>query len=266
MSLPDGGYTPGERPALVGVIHLEALPGSPANSLPLADIEALALRDAVAWKEGGADAVLVENFGDAPFWPGSVPPETVAFAATIARSVRLETALPLGLNLLRNDGVGALAAASASGGSFVRVNVLTHAFLTDQGVIEGIAHTLLRRRRALDASVSIWADLLVKHATPLAPLSPERTARDLVDRGGADAIIVTGEATGEQADAAAVARIASLELGVPLIVGSGVTPESIESYSASADGYIVGTWCKTGGRIDKNRVRLLADRIHRSES
>lgn len=262
MRLLPGEGAGADRPALVGVIHLEPLPGSPRNALPFDEIEQLALRDARAWKEGGADALLVENFGDTPFPPGRSAPETVAFVTTAARAVRRETGLPLGVNILRNDGEGALAAASAAGGSFIRVNVLTHAMSTDQGVIEGKAHDLLRRRRALGAETAIWADLLVKHAVPLAPVSAETAARDLAARGGADAVIVTGEATGAGADPDAVRLVASLDLGVPLIVGSGVTPESVASFGGAPDGYIVATWCKREGRIDAERVSRLAGPIH----
>jgi membrane complex biogenesis BtpA family protein len=204
----------------------------------------------------------VENFGDTPFPAGRSAPETIAFVTAAARSVREETGLPLGVNLLRNDGEGALAAACAAGGSFIRVNVLTHAMMTDQGVIEGRAHDLLRRRRALGADVAIWADLLVKHAVPLAPVAAETAARDLVARGGADAVIVTGEATGAGADAETVRLVASLGLGVPLLVGSGVTPESAAAFGGAPDGYIVSTWCKREGRIDAGRVRRLAGTIH----
>ncbi|MBN1825744.1 MAG: BtpA/SgcQ family protein [Candidatus Eisenbacteria bacterium] len=251
---------PSDRPALIGVIHLEPLPGAPRVRLPLEETIRLAVRDGHAWREGGADAVLVENFGDDPFHPGPVPPETIACVTAAARAVGEATRLPLGVNVLRNDGEAALAAAIAAGGSFVRVNVLTHAYLTDQGTVEGIAHRLLRMRRSLGAETAILADLLVKHAVPLAPIDPEDAYRDLVERGGADGVIVTGRATGAPADPAFAARIASLG-GAPLFVGSGITPESAASFASSVRGFLVGSWVKRDGRVDASRVRTLAEAI-----
>jgi len=248
---------PADRPALIGVVHLEPLPGAPRARLPLEETIGLAVRDALAWREGGADAVLVENFGDFPFFPGAVPPETVAAVTAAARAVREATGLPLGVNVLRNDGESALAAAVAAGGSFLRVNVLTHASLTDQGTVEGIAHRLLRKRRALGADTAILADLLVKHAVPLAPIDPEDAYRDLVERGGADGVILTGRATGAPADPAFAERIAALG-ETPLFVGSGITPESVPSFAPSVRGMIVGSWVKREGRVDRDRVRELA--------
>ncbi len=263
MTLFRKGSPPGGRRALIGVVHLEALPGAPRNNLPISAIEELALQDAIAWKEGGADAVLVENFGDAPFPPDASPPETIAFLATIGRSIRRETGLPLGINILRNDGEGALAAAIAAGGTFIRVNILTHAYLTDQGVIEGIAHRLLRRRAELGADVEIWADLLVKHAVPLTALDPGQAVSDLVGRGGADAVIMTGSATGAGADPDEIESIVPHVGDVPIIVGSGVTPDTVDRLGAGPGGFIVGTWCKSDGRIDRSKVEQLAGRIHK---
>lgn len=252
-----------EGPALIGVVHLEPLPGAPRSSLPVDSIVEAAVRDAVAWKEGGADAVLVENFGDDPFFPGSVPPETIASMTAAARAVRAETGLPLGVNVLRNDGLAALAVAHASGGSFIRVNVLTHASLTDQGVIEGIAHDLLRTRRALGSDVVILADLLVKHSVPLAPLDPVCALRDMVERGGAGGIVLTGNATGSPLDMDLPARLAAEVPSVPLFVGSGTTPDNVGEYLPHVRGFLVGTWCKSGGRVDRSKVEIVAARIHR---
>ena len=247
---------PADRPALIGVIHLEPLPGAPRARAPFQDTIRLALRDGLAWKEGGADAVLVENFGDDPFHPGSVPPETTACVAVAARAVREATGLPLGVNVLRNDGEAALAAAMAAEGEFIRVNVLTHASLTDQGTIEGIAHRLIRKRRALGAEVAVLADLLVKHAVPLAPVDPEDAFRDLCERGGADGVILTGRATGSPADPALAERLAALG-GAPLFIGSGITPENAGAFLPHVRGFLVGSRAKREGRIDPARVREL---------
>ncbi|MFH1682056.1 MAG: BtpA/SgcQ family protein, partial [Candidatus Eisenbacteria bacterium] len=220
-----------------------------------------AAEDARAWERGGADAVLVENYGDAPFYPERVPPETVASLAAAARAVRGVVRLPLGVNVLRNDAEAALAVAIASEAAFIRVNVLTHGYLTDQGVLSGRAHDLLRKRRALGTPVSILADLLVKHAVPLAPLDPVLAARDMLERGGADALVVTGPATGSPPEIEPLERLAGALPGAPLFAGSGVTAENISAFLPHVRGIIAGTWCEADGRIREDRVRALAGAI-----
>ena len=160
-----------DRPALIGVLHLPPLPGSPRWQGDFEAVRRFALADAAAYLAGGADGLVVENFGDAPFFASEVPPHTVAAMARIAAEVvEAAAGVPVGINVLRNDAQAAMGIAAASGASFVRVNVLSGAMLTDQGLIEGQAAELLRLRRQLEATeVGIFADVLVKHAYPLAP-------------------------------------------------------------------------------------------------
>ncbi len=258
-----GRWLPRGKKALIGVIHLRALPGAPGESSSLDETTAKAVEDGKAWKEGGADAVLVENFGDAPFFADSVPPETVAAMTAAAAEIRRALSLPLGVNVLRNDGEAALAVAVATGADFIRVNVLTHACLTDQGVIQGTAARLLRRRRALASDVSILGDLFVKHGAPLVPLDPVQAAREMAERGGADGVIVTGSATGAAADPDLAGRLAAECPGVDLYIGSGSTPENVPLFLPFVRGFLVGTWCEVGGRIDRGRVSAMAAAIHR---
>jgi membrane complex biogenesis BtpA family protein len=168
------------------------------------------------------------------------------------------------VNCLRNDAIAALSIAATAGADFVRVNVHVGAYATDQGVIEGEAARSLRHREALGARrVSICADVLVKHATPLAPIEPEQAARDTLDRGMADALIVTGAATGAAADPSVLERVRAAAAERPVLLGSGLTPENARSLLPLADGAIVGTWIKERGdvraEIDPARVRTLAD-------
>src|SRR5262249_12302675 len=145
---------------VIGVLHAPPLPGSPRFGGDTSAVLAAVLHDADALAAGGVDALLLENFGDAPFFPRRVPAATVAHMTALAAEVRRRFDLPLGINLLRNDGCGALTVAQAVGGAFIRVNVLCGARVTDQGIIEGIAHRLLRDRAALGAEgVQILADV-----------------------------------------------------------------------------------------------------------
>ncbi len=242
---------------LVGVVHLEPLPGSPRSRLPVERILELARRDGAAWARGGATALLVENHGDAPFAKDDAGPAAIAALAVVAAELRRRIDLPLGVNVLRNDARGALAVAAAAGAGFIRVNVLTGAMETDQGIVEGRAHDVLRYRAALGARVEIWADVYVKHAAPLRRGTPAQDAMDAAGRGGADVLLVTGEGTGRAADPARLAAVKRAVPRVPVYVASGMTPANAAAFRL-ADGFVVGTWAKVRGRVDARRVRELA--------
>ncbi|HUP48397.1 MAG TPA: BtpA/SgcQ family protein [Thermoanaerobaculia bacterium] len=238
--------------AVFGMVHLLPLPGAPLFRGSLDEVIEAALDDARALEEGGCDGMVVENFGDRPFFATSVPPSTVATMARVVAEVRSVVKLPTGVNVLRNDARAALAVAAATGAAFVRVNVHTGAMLTDQGVIEGAAAETLRLRASLAPEVAIFADHLVKHAVPLAPADPAQAAKDLRLRGLADALIVTGSETGAAADPGRLERLRDA-VDAPLLAGSGVDAGNAGSFRA-ADGVIVGTSLKEGDRMSPARV------------
>lgn len=246
----------------VGMVHLLPLPGAPAFT-DLDRVERAALADARALCEGGADALLVENFGDAPFYPDRVPPVTVAAMTRLVLRLREASALPVGINVLRNDAAAALSVAVATGASFLRVNVLTGARVADQGILQGRAHELLRLRRELGADhVRILADVDVKHSAPLGAMPLEQEVADCLHRARADAVVVSGSGTGGAIDPATLEAVRRSAGESPVLAGSGVTPETISALAGKVDGYIVGTWLKQEGRVerpvDPERVRRLA--------
>ena len=244
-----------DRP-VVGMVHLPALPGAPRYD---ADggreaIHEAARRDAERLDAGGVDALIVENFGDAPFYPESVPRHVVADLTALVGTVRAVTDCPVGVNVLRNDGPSAVAVAAATGAAFVRVNVHVGARVADQGVLEGRAHETMRLRERLDADVRVLADVGVKHSAPLGRRESERDAEllgDAVERGLADGVIVSGAGTGRATDRddvrAAVTARDDRGLGAPVFVGSGVTAETVGDTLTLADGVIVGSAFKQGG-------------------
>jgi membrane complex biogenesis BtpA family protein len=212
---------------------------------------------------------MLENYGDVPFYPTRVPSHVVAQMTAVASEVRRAfPTLPLGINVLRNDGQSALAVAHAVGASFIRVNVLCGARVTDQGLIEGIAHDLLRERAALGAAkvVRIFADVDVKHSAPLAPRPLEVEISDTLDRGLADALIVSGTGTGQATDPGQVEAARRAAGGAaPVFVGSGVTAQTLPDYLPYADGFIIGSAFKRDGDarqpVDPARVRELMARL-----
>lgn len=236
--------------ALFGMVHLAPLPGAPQFE-SLDRVIDLALRDARALEEGGADGFVIENYGDRPFTRGRVEAETVAAMTRVLAAIRGEVRLPFGVNVLRNDALSALGIAAATGASFIRVNIHTGAMVTDQGMIEGDAYTTLRRRAAIAPEVLIFADHLVKHATPIGTVS----ARDLRLRGLADAIIITGPETGAAADPDRLRGVRT-ETDAPLLIGSGLTLENAALFP-DADGAIAGTTFKEGVVVDRARVEAL---------
>ncbi|MCI0361733.1 MAG: BtpA/SgcQ family protein [Planctomycetaceae bacterium] len=251
------------RCPLIGMLHLPPLPGSPRAALRLEAIRDHALRDAESLTRGGIDGMMLENYGDVPFPAGRVETATVAAMKWVAREVRSAFGqTPLGINVLRNDGLSALAIAHAVGANFIRVNVLSGARLTDQGIIQGIAYELLRQRSQIGAmAVKILADVDVKHSVPLASRLLADEAADLVHRALADGLIVTGRATGQSAALSDVREVKGAAARRPVFVGSGVTVESAGELAKFADGMIVGSWLKFGGDVanpvDPQRVREL---------
>jgi membrane complex biogenesis BtpA family protein len=247
------------------MLHLPALPGAPRFNGDVAAITDAALRDADALASGGVHGLMLENYGDVPFYPGRVPAHVVAHMTAVAAEVRREfSTLPLGINVLRNDGRSALAVAHAVGARFIRVNVLCGARVTDQGVIEGVAHDLLRDRAILGASdtIRIFADVDVKHSAPLAARPLEVEVSDTLHRGLADALVVSGSGTGRATDPGQVAAAKQAAGGAaPVFVGSGVSAATLAAYLPYADGFIVGSSFKRGGDarqpVEAARVREL---------
>jgi len=253
---------PASHKVLIGVIHLRPLPGSPRFHGKFAEVIKFAVADALAYERGGAHAVFIENFGDVPFTKSRVAPETLAAMTAAGCTIRSSIKLPIGFNVLRNDAQAALALCSACGGSFIRVNVHTGAMMTDQGVIEGDAHHTLRYRDRVAAGAQIFADVHVKHAVPLGEWPLEDAARDTVERGLADALIVSGVGTGRSADLEEVEQVKRACPTTPLLLGSGVNQKNVRDYVRFADGAIVGSSLKRDGRVtnpvEARRVARLA--------
>jgi membrane complex biogenesis BtpA family protein len=254
------------RHIVIGMIHLPPLPGAPMyRGQSLEAIRDHVLRDVETLVAGGVHGLMIENFGDVPFYPGRVPACVIAHMTMLAAEVRRAAPqLPLGINVLRNDGLSALAVAHAVGASFIRVNVLCSARVTDQGIIQGIAHDLLRERAALSAmeQIKILADVDVKHSAPLAPRPLQDEVDDLIERALANAVIVSGAGTGKATDPQKVRQVKDATAGrVPVLIGSGITAETLKDFVPHAEGFIVGTALKAEGKptnpVELERVKRL---------
>jgi membrane complex biogenesis BtpA family protein len=249
--------------ALIGMLHLPPLPGAPAGEWPLARIIDSACEDARRLAAAGFHALMVENFGDAPFRATQVDPHTVACMTVVARAIAGTVDLPLGINVLRNDPLAALAIATSAGAMFIRVNVHVGVYATDQGIIEGRADQTLRYRRRIGAAAAIFADVHVKHARPLSCTDIAEAAEETAYRGRADGLIVSGSGTGRPTSLEDLRRVKAAVPDRPLLVGSGATPETARELLNVADGLIVGTAIKEQGAttapVDPDRARRLVE-------
>lgn len=253
---------------IIGVVHLLPLPTSPRWGGNLKAVFDRAEQEATALAAGGVDGIIVENFFDAPFPKDQVDPAVVSAMTLVIHRLQGMVTLPIGINVLRNDARSAIAIASCVEAHFIRVNVWTGIMATDQGLIEGRAHELLRYRRELGSDVKILADVLVKHARPLGSPNLTTAVQDTIERGLADAVILSGWATGSPPSLEDLELASAAASGTPVLIGSGADWENIPTLMQAADGVIVSSSLKRQGKreqaIDPIRVSRFVEATRRS--
>lgn len=247
---------------VIGVVHCDAFPGAPKyRGSSVIDIINRAVTDAENYISGGVHGLIVENHGDIPFSkPEDIGPETSAIMAVITHILRERFSVPLGINVLANAAIPAMATALAGGADFIRVNQWANAYIANEGFVEGAAAKALRYRSQLRAeSIKIFADSHVKHGSHA--IVADRTVAELtrdVEFFEADAVIATGQRTGDSATLDEINDIGSAT-SLPLLVGSGVTPENVCQILGVTSGVIVASALKHGGvwwnPVDTDRVR-----------
>jgi hypothetical protein len=252
---------------VIGMIHVGALPGTPASSQSVSEIVALAVREARLYRAGGVDGLAIENMHDLPYLKGSVGPEIVAAMALIGQAVKAEGQLPVGIQILAGANVEALAVAHAAGLDFIRAEGYAFAHVADEGIIEASAAKLLRYRKLIGAErVQVWADVKKKHSAHAltADVSLGATA-EAVEFMRGDAVIVTGNVTGDPPKIEDV-REAKAHCRLPVLLGSGVNADNLSAFFPEADGFIVGTHFKVDGHwantVDPARVERFMARVN----
>jgi uncharacterized protein len=252
----------GRSKVLIGMIHCPPLPGAPRyRGGGMGQILDACLRDADRLISNGLHGLIVENHGDIPFAkPEDIGPETAACLAVITERVRRETGVPVGVNVLANAPLQALAVCAAAGASFIRVNQWANAYVANEGFMEGRAGEAMRYRAALRAEdVRIFADAHVKHGSHaiVADRSVPELARDLAFFD-ADCVIATGQRTGHAASLDEIDEIGGAT-HLPLLVGSGVTAGNVDAILERTNGVIVASSLKDGGvwwnPVDPSRVK-----------
>ena len=261
----------GRRKAVIGVIHSLPLPGSPNyDGEPMEDIVAFAVAEAGRYKDGCVDGLIVENHGDIPFAkPDRLGPETAAAMAVITDAVRRHSGLPIGVNVLANGAVQALAVAKAAGAAFVRVNQWSNAYVANEGLMDGPAGEAARYRAWLRArSIRIFADVHVKHGAHA--ITGDRTITELARDNeffDADVAIATGQRTGDSATMDELQTIAS-GTSLPVAVGSGVTPDNVGDIFTVADAVIVASYLKHEGAwwnpVDPDRLQVFMQAVKKA--
>ncbi len=236
---------------VIGVVHLSPLPTSPRWKGKLGDVISRAEQEATALAAGGVDGIIVENFFDAPFTKDRVDPAVVSAMTLIIDRLKGMVMVPIGINVLRNDARSAMAIATCTEIQFIRVNVLTGVMATDQGLIEGKAHELLRYRRELGSEVAILADVLVKHARPLGTPNLTTAVQDTIQRGLADGVILSGWATGSPPTQEDLELATAVAGDTPVFIGSGANWQNIAQLMQAANGVIVASSLKRQGKISE---------------
>lgn len=256
----------GKRCAVIGMVHLPASPGTPHSRASVDQIVVGACREAEQLAAWGVDALLIENMHDRPYLRGRVGPEVVSVMTAAACAIRGSVDVPCGVQVLAAANEEALAVAFAAGLDFIRAEGFVFAHVADEGIIEGCAATLLRARRTWGADeVRIFADLKKKHSSHAitADVSLAETAH-AAEFFCADGVIVTGAATGDPVKPADLAEVAGAT-SLPVLVGSGASPENLDAMFTHASALIVGSHFKRDGDwrgpIDEGRVRDFTDRV-----
>jgi len=263
----------GVRKPIIGVVHLQALPGAPRYAgSPMRDIYAAAVADARALAGGGIDGIIVENASDMPFRrPENIGPETVAALTAACLEIRAAVDTPIGITCVANGVIHALAVAKAVGARWVRANQWVNAYVANEGLLNGPAPEAMRYRAAIGATdVRIFADVHVKfgaHAiTADRSISEQATDAEWFD---ADVLIASGTRTGSPTSPREVEEVRA-GTTLPVIVGSGLNPEQVPGLFAVADGAIIGQWLKQDGvwwkPVDPARVEQLFNAVSKLRS
>ncbi len=257
-----------EKKAILGVIHLPALPGSPCSRLQPDEISRAALEEAAVYAAEGLDGLLIENMQDVPYVRRRVNDAVAAVMTRVATEIRARHSFPVGIQILAGANLQALAVAHAAGLDFIRAEGFVFGHLADEGYLESDAGELLRFRKQIGAeSVRVFTDIQKKHSSHAltADLDLQEWARTAAFFGS-DGLVITGRFTGESVAVPDLAGLRS-QVSIPVLLGSGVQPGNIGDSWGLADGFIVGSWFKKEGNwenaLDPGRIREMMREVGR---
>lgn len=251
---------------VVGMIHLEALPGTPKYSGNLENIIDKAIFEADIYKNAGLQAIMIENMHDVPYMNNSSGPEITSIMAIIAYEIKKRTNLFVGIQVLASANKEALAIALAANLDFIRAEGFVFAHVADEGITQSNAGEILRYRKQIGAdNVMVFTDVKKKHSSHSITLdvSIVETAK-AAEFFLSDGIVITGLSTGAEADVTELSDVKK-NSKLPIIIGSGITADNIDKYYKLADVFIVGSYFKKDGNwengVDESRVKKLLKKI-----
>lgn len=253
-----------KKHSIIGMIHLQALPGTPANQFEMGKIIEMALTDAAVYHLAGVDGLMIENMHDVPYLNRQVGPEITAAMSVIAKEIKREIALPCGVQVLAGANESALAVAKAAGLDYIRAEGFVFGHLADEGWMDADAGTLLRYRKMIGAEeVLVFNDIKKKHSSHAvtADVNLVETAQ-AAEYFLSDGLIITGSSTGKITDVEEIKSVKK-NCAIPVMVGSGVTLENVKQYYRIADALIIGSYFKKDGDwrkdVEYDRVAKLVD-------
>lgn len=243
------------KPFIIGMVHVGPLPGTPLYRGDLSEIIENAIKDSKTLEEGGVDGIIIENFNDRVYRTNRADPAVISSMTLIVNEVKKEVSIPIGVNVLRDCVLDSIAIAYVTKSSFIRVNALVETVDTPEGILRPSAYRLNMYRSLLKAwNIAILADIHVKHGKPLTKRDIDVVAKEAIERGLADAVIVTGRITGEAIDLNDLIKV-KRAVNAPVIIGSGLNPNNVKELLRHADGAIVGTYFKVNGRVSIEKVK-----------
>ncbi|KAJ0001922.1 hypothetical protein NQD34_001718 [Periophthalmus magnuspinnatus] len=253
------------KSVVIGMVHVKALPGTPLSSMKMSEITEEACREAEIYSDAGVDGLIIENMHDIPYI-FSVGPEVTACMTVVCSAVRNQCPfLPLGVQILSSANHQALAVALASGLDFIRAEGFVFSHVADEGLLNACAGELLRYRKQIGAEhVHVFTDIKKKHSSHAltSDVSIAETAR-AAEFFLSDGLIITGSATGVQADPQQLKEV-SESVKIPVLIGSGVTYENVEDYM-EANAMIIGSHFKKDGHwpnaVDPQRVKRFMKKV-----
>ncbi len=253
---------------VIGMIHVDALPGTPKYKGDVENIIGKAVKDAMVYKNSGIDAIAIENMHDIPYLKRNVGPEIVSLMSIIGREVKNESQLACGIQILAGANKEALAAAHSAGMDFIRCEGFVFAHVADEGIMESDAGELLRYRKQIGAeNILIFTDIKKEHSSHsiTSDVNIVETAK-AVEFFLSDGVILTGTSSGKETDIDELKKVRDA-IDIPVLIGSGLTADNIEKYFPAADAFIIGSYFKQGGywqnKVDADRVKALMDKINK---
>jgi len=248
-----------KKKMIIGMVHAQALPGTPNNKYSISEIISQAVQEAKLYVQFGLDAIILENMHDVPYLNKEVGPEIIASMTTIAAEVNKNISIPCGVQILAGANKEALAAAHATGCEFIRVEGFVYSHIADEGLMHACAGELIRYRKAIGAeNIAVFADIKKKHSSH--SITADLDMTDFAEACKfflADGIILTGKSTSQETDVNELKKVRETS-DLPILIGSGITLDNIVKYWKLANGFIVGSHFKEEGNWQNS---VSADRV-----